>query len=114
MNEPELIDKLRNGKTKEVARVGFCRVWTGLALDEIEKWSTTNKVEVIAEAREVNISHGLDHTFVRLEIGGKTYFLDGTGVEKFPPYFGLASTAPSHLLNSHIDTWIMSDRRSRI
>jgi hypothetical protein len=36
--------------------------------------------------------------------------LDGTGVEGFPPYFGLEEGAPEHLRNSKVDNWIMNDR----
>ncbi len=111
----ELIDSVLESEAKGVAVPGLCRVWTGLVLDEIERWGEVNGICIIAEAREVAMKSGLDHTFVRWWLAGDSErtLMDGTGIEGFPPYFGPESEAPAHLRNSRIDTWIMLDRKSR-
>ena len=88
-------------KLSEAARLGFCRVWTGRAMEKVEEM-LNGIVEI--EAREVEVGIGLTHTFIRAVCNGEEAFLfDGTGVSSYPPYFGLESRAPKHLLGSHPD-----------
>lgn len=110
----ELTERLRIGIARENAARGWCRVWTSLALDEIEGWAITAGVNVVAEAREIRMPSGLEHTFVQLSINsGPWYVFDGVGVESQPSYFGPESEVPTHLRNSRIDTWIMLDRQHK-
>jgi hypothetical protein len=83
---------------KELARPGLCRQWTKAALDFFEKI----RLNISAEAREVEIEPSLQHTFIRIR-GERAYLCDGTGVLDFPPFFGFEDEAPEHLLNSHPD-----------
>lgn len=112
--QSDLIARLVQGKPSEFMVRGMCRVWTGAALDEIGAWAEENGVRVVAEAREVRLWSGIEHTFVRVEVAEwEPILFDGTGVEGFPPFFGLEKAAPEHLRNSRVDTWIMKDRAGR-
>lgn len=109
--QKSLIESVASGKSRERAVLGWCRAWTGAALDEIEIWAKTKGILIIAEAREITLKSGLEHTFIRVMIEDLPPMLfDGTGVENFLPYFGLEEEAPMHLRNSKVDTWIMLDR----
>jgi hypothetical protein len=81
-------------------KLGFCREWTKAVILFVRKKFPTIK----AEAREVDISPGLQHTFARLiEEGEEPIICDGVGTVNHPPYFGLESEAPAHLQNSKSD-----------
>lgn len=81
-------------------RLGFCREWTKATILFIRKRFPTVKVE----AREVNITPNLQHTFVRLtEEGEDPVLCDGVGTISHAPYFGPESEAPKHLQNSKPD-----------
>jgi hypothetical protein len=101
MERDLIIDFLRNNeKTKPVSRLGYCRVWTKEAILAITRQFPDAEIE----AREVDISPNLQHTFLRVVMPNvKPLILDGTGVGKEKPYFGYEEKAPLHLQNSHPD-----------
>lgn len=81
-------------------RIGFCREWTRAAILFVRSRFPTIK----AEAREVEITPNLQHTFMRItENGGDPVICDGVGTINHPPYFGPESEAPKHLQNSKSD-----------
>ena len=87
-------------EVKSQAKKGHCRTWTAKATEYI----AANFPEAQVEAREVHISSGMDHTFLRVIVPEeRPYIFDGTGVEKFGPYFGYEDNAPPHLRSSHPD-----------
>lgn len=85
------------------AKIGHCRQWSRFVLDSLQ-----NIDNISAEAREVEISPGLTHTFIKLTIHDhhRAYFADGVGTTKYPPYFGYEDEAPDHLQNSKPDMMI--------
>ena len=59
---------------------------------------------VKVEAREVDITPNLQHTFVRLTcVGSDSIICDGVGTIGHEPYFGPESESPEHLQNSKSD-----------
>jgi CRISPR/Cas system-associated exonuclease Cas4 (RecB family) len=60
--------------------------------------------KVIVEAREVEITSSLQHTFIRIVDENKeSYLYDGVGTVEHKPYFGPENEAPRHLQNSKPD-----------
>jgi len=86
---------------KERNKIGWCRLWTEGVLDLVEQYDGIEEIQ--AEAREVHLEVGLNHTFVRLECGGEFFLWDGVGTARHEPYFGLEKRAPEYLQNSHED-----------
>lgn len=87
-------------RLSEFSKPGLCRKWT------LEAWLILkNKFpDYKFEAREVDISEGLQHTFLLIKIPNSiNLILDGTGVEKHAPFFGFEDEAPHHLQNSRLD-----------
>lgn len=87
-------------RLSELGKPGLCRRWT------IEAWrNLRDKFPYYKfEAREVDISEGLQHTFLLIKIPNSiNLILDGTGVEKHAPFFGFEDEAPHHLQNSRLD-----------
>lgn len=84
---------------------GLCRQWTKFARKAAGETAIAMEgaPDIRSEAREVDISPSLSHTFLRLTINGRPFLMDGTGVEHYPPYFGPEETAPEHLQNSWSD-----------
>lgn len=80
--------------------LGFCREWTRRVISLIRIKFPNIKVE----AREVDITPNLQHTFVRITDENEEPFLyDGVGTTKHKPYFGPEKEAPNHLQNSKSD-----------
>ncbi|MFZ5366325.1 MAG: hypothetical protein ACOZBZ_03435 [Patescibacteria group bacterium] len=99
---PEYLSQ--NKSVSEACRKGFCRVWTSITINEIERLISEQNLPIKCEAREAEISPGLTHTFIRIIIRDeKNLLYDGVGVENYPPYFGSEETAPPHLRNSKPD-----------
>lgn len=95
---------LNNSGIMKLMRLGFCREWSLATLKFIRKFAEDSAYQLQIEAREVNISPLLSHTFIRLIAGEeRPYLMDGTGVEKHPPYFGYEDEAPEHLRNHKLD-----------
>lgn len=87
----------RDTLLKSVSQKGNCRRWTHRAMDILQPEG------YLCEAREVDIGLSLSHTFLRVDLNGDNYILDGVGVESHDPYYGLEENAPSHLSGSHSD-----------
>ncbi len=91
-------------KVKAVTRLGMCREWTSCAMTEIENLATNLGLKVLCEAREVTISPGLSHTFIKVLVEDERPILcDGVGVGKYPSFIGYEDEAPEHLKNSKSD-----------
>lgn len=85
---------------KELSKPGLCRKWTALAINFVKN----NFPDVETEAREVEISPNLQHTFLQIrKSNNDPYIFDGTGVEKHSPYSGYEKDVPIHLQNSKPD-----------
>lgn len=93
--------KIEANKMLYVAsRLGFCREWTRVVMLYVRSQYPDVKVE----AREVDITENLQHTFPMLTIeNDEPYICDGVGTAKHSPYFGYESDAPQHLQNSRPD-----------
>jgi hypothetical protein len=96
-----IIETLANDKVvKEMTKIGLCRRWTIAAMALIR----THYPEITAEAREVDLTPHLQHTFLKISIAGeKPFFWDGVGTLKFQPFSGFEEDAPPHLQNSRSD-----------
>ena len=96
-----------SSRTNDLAKPGLCRRWAQIAVKEIIKYRDINRLNLNIEVREVDISHALSHTFLRVRVlpDGEPYLYDGTGVENFPPFMGYEKAAPTHLRESRTD-WI--------
>ena len=92
---------------KRFTQSGMCRSWSGAALKVLDTLRGKLESQIEYEAREVNISIGLSHTFIKIvfiiEDEAYAYLMDGCGVLGFEPYFGREGNAPKHLLGSHSD-----------
>lgn len=95
-----IIEVKTNESIRPFTRLGFCREWTRAVILYVRKSFPL----IRAEAREVQITPNLQHTFVRLTSEDEEpYLYDGVGTVKHKPYFGPASEAPEHLQNSKSD-----------
>lgn len=79
--------------------VGFCREWT----KRIIQFLKSKYPDIKVEAREVDITPNLQHTFPLISIDDDKYIIDGVGTAKHPPYIGSENSAPKHLQNSKPD-----------
>src|SRR3972149_1691814 len=86
-----------NPLTIETKKVGLCRISAGAVLDLFDNLENRPE-DLTVEAREVDLEHGLSHTFLKLEFAGETYYWDGVGTTKSEPYLGTEQEAPPHLL----------------
>jgi hypothetical protein len=87
------------------AKPGFGAEWTGHALTALDQFEPTT-FSFTAEAREVDLAHGITHTFLAIEVVcgfAEVYFIDGTGTAEFFGYKGPEATAPGHLQASRLD-----------
>lgn len=101
MESKKIIEQVKSDeKLKSSERLGFCREWTKTVILFVRRKFPSVKVE----AREVDITPNLQHTFVRLtEKGQEPILCDGVGTVYHPPYFGPENEAPEHLQNSKSD-----------
>ena len=89
---------------KKMSVPGLCRKWSGRFAVIIKDLAKEQNLDLEVECREVDVTYGLSHTFVRIRINGeKSYLCDGVGVGGHEPYFGSENEAPSHLRDSRID-----------
>lgn len=89
-----------NSNIQSFTKLGFCREWTKVAILFVRKKFPSIK----AEAREVDITPNLQHTFTRIyQEGEEPVICDGVGTLNHPPYFGPENEAPRHLQNSRSD-----------
>lgn len=87
---------------------GWCRKWTGLALDLLEEMEG---VFDLVEAVEVEIGPRYWHSFALAKTKeGEVYFFDGVGYHNNAPYFGKAVDAPDYLKPYRRDSLLMSKR----
>lgn len=93
-------ESMENDEIKGQTALGFCREWTHRIMIFIRRKFPNVKVE----AREVDITANLQHTFIRIiDDEEEPYLYDGVGTARHKPFFGPESKAPEHLQNSKPD-----------
>ena len=84
----------------EIGEPGNCRIWTTLAFKIVRSAFPNTQLE----AREVDISEYLQHTFLKITpINEEPLLCDGLGQKNILLFFDYESEAPKHLQNSRMD-----------
>jgi len=104
METEDYIKKIReveeDSTIKSVTKIGLCRRWAKMTMDKLRE----RFPEIAIEAREVDVSPNLQHTFLRIIIpGNKPLLWDGVGTLKIRPFCGYEDEAPTYLQNSRSD-----------
>lgn len=94
-------------ETQKWSEPGWCRRWSDRLMDILEDSLLFYEVE----AREIEISSELWHTFVRAETAdGEVYIFDNSRSKNRQPYIGPERNAPEYLNDSKRDNLLMTER----
>jgi len=107
----ELVRAFDTPEIEPLRKHGWSKLFVGKWLLEFDK--TGGCAGVTACPVQIDVSHGIGHSFLRLQVDGEVWLYDHIGFDNFAPYLGLEIDAPFHLQNYRLDTFMENDRLTK-